>query len=239
MESASYDAIVVGSGISGGWAAKELTEKGLRVLLLERGRNVEHVKDYVNATKAPWEYLHRGGSTRAMGEAYQVLRRDLLNEKNLAFWANEKESPYTEVKRFDWYRGYQVGGRSLTWGRQSYRWSDFDFGANAKDGIAIDWPIRYQDLAPWYDHVEKHAGISGSHEGLPQLPDGEFRSAHFNADDGCRRGLDFCVGRRPIISTSSPTFTIPRSIRPVTTVPRPEIENTSSTGIKNGLSMTR
>src|ERR1700682_4302049 len=177
MQSVSFDAIVVGSGISGGWAAKELTEKGLRVLLLERGRNVEHVKDYVNATKAPWEYLHRGGSTRAMGEAYQVLRRDLLNEKNLACWANEKESPYTEVKRFAWYRGYQVGGRSLTWGRQSYRWSDFDFGANAKDGIAIDWPIRYQDLAPWYDHVEKHAGISGSHEGLPQLPDGEFQPA--------------------------------------------------------------
>ena len=177
MQSASYDAIVVGSGISGGWAAKELTEKGLRVLLLERGRNVEHVKDYVNATKAPWEYLHRGGSTRAMQEAYQVLRRDLLNEKNLAFWANDKESPYTEAKRFDWYRGYQVGGRSLTWGRQSYRWSDFDFGANAKDGIAIDWPIRYQDLAPWYDHVEKHAGISGSREGLPQLPDGEFQPA--------------------------------------------------------------
>ncbi len=127
MQSASYDAIVVGSGISGGWAAKELTERGLRVLLLERGRNVEHIKDYVNATKAPWEYLHRGGRTIAMEEAYQVLKRDLLNEKNLAFWVNEKESPYTEVKRFDWFRGYQVGGRSLTWGRQSYRWSDFDF----------------------------------------------------------------------------------------------------------------
>ena len=135
MQSASYDAIVVGSGISGGWAAKELTEKGLRVLLLERGRNVEHIKDYVNATKAPWEYLHRGGRTRAMEEAYPVLKRDYpLNEKNLAFWVNEKESPYTEVKRFDWYRGYQVGGRSLIWGRQSYRWSDFDFEANAKDG---------------------------------------------------------------------------------------------------------
>src|ERR1700674_3115068 len=177
MESASFDAIVVGSGISGGWAAKELTERGLRVLLLERGRNVEHIKDYVNATKAPWEYLHRGGRTTAMEEAYQVLKRDLLNEKNLAFWVNEKESPYTEVKRFDWYRGYQVGGRSLTWGRQSYRWSDFDFGANAKDGIAIDWPIRYEDLAPWYDHVEKHAGIAGSHEGLAQLPDGQFLPA--------------------------------------------------------------
>ena len=120
MMSVHYDAIVVGSGISGGWAAKELTEKGLRVLLLERGRNVEHVKDYVNATKGPWEYLHRGGRTYAMEQAYPVLKRDYpLNEKNLAFWVNEKDSPYTEVKRFDWYRGYQVGGRSLTWGRQN------------------------------------------------------------------------------------------------------------------------
>ena len=177
MQPARYDAIVVGSGISGGWAAKELAERGLRVLLLERGRNVEHVKDYVNATKAPWEYLHRGGRTVAMEEAYQVLRRDLLNEKNLAFWVDEKESPYTETRRFDWYRGYQVGGRSLTWGRQSYRWSDFDFEANAQDGVAVDWPIRYPDLAPWYEHVEKHAGISGSRDGLPQLPDGHYQTA--------------------------------------------------------------
>jgi len=177
MQSASYDAIVVGSGISGGWAAKELTEKGLRVLLLERGRNVEHIKDYVNATKAPWEYLHRGGRTTAMEAAYPVLKRDQLNERNLAFWVNEQESPYTEIKRFDWFRGYQVGGRSLTWGRQSYRWSDFDFEANAKEGIAVDWPIRYRELAPWYDHVEKHAGIAGARDGLPQLPDGEFQPA--------------------------------------------------------------
>ena len=178
MQTASYDAIVVGSGISGGWAAKELTEKGLRVLLLERGRNVEHIKDYVNAVKAPWEYLHRGRRTYAMEEAYPVLKRDFpLNETNLAFWVNETDSPYTEVKRFDWYRGYQVGGRSLTWGRQSYRWSEFDFEANAKDGVAVDWPIRYQELAPWYDHVERHAGIAGSRDGLPQLPDGQFLPA--------------------------------------------------------------
>ena len=178
MQSATYDAIVVGSGISGGWAAKELTEKGLRVLLLERGRNVEHIKDYVNATKAPWEYLHRGGRTKAMEEEHQVLKRDYpLNEKNLSFWVNDKESPYTEVKRFDWYRGYQVGGRSLLWGRQSYRHSDFDFAANAKEGVGIDWPIRYAEIAPWYDHVEKHAGISGSRDGLPQLPDGQFQPA--------------------------------------------------------------
>jgi len=178
MQTAEYDAIVVGSGISGGWAAKELTEKGLRVLLLERGRNVEHVKDYPNATKAPWEYPHRGGRTKAMEEMYPVLKRDYpLNEKNLSFWASDKDNPYTEVKRFDWYRGYQVGGRSLMWGRQSYRLSDFDFEANVKDGVAVDWPIRYAELAPWYDHVERHAGISGSRENLPQLPDGAFQPA--------------------------------------------------------------
>jgi choline dehydrogenase-like flavoprotein len=174
----TYDAIVVGSGISGGWAAKELTEKGLRVLMLERGRNVEHIKDYVNATKGPWEYAHRGGRTKSMEELYPVLKRDYpLNEKNLDFWASDKDNPYTEVKRFDWYRGYQVGGRSLMWGRQSYRWSDLDFEGNTRDGIAIDWPIRYADVAPWYDHVERHAGIAGSRERMPQLPDGQCQPA--------------------------------------------------------------
>ena len=173
-----YDAIVIGSGISGGWAAKELTEKGLKTLLLERGRNVEHVKDYKSATKGPWEFPHRGGRTQQMINDYPNLKRDYpLNEMNLDFWVNEKESPYTEVKRFDWYRGYQVGGRSLTWGRQSYRWSDHSFEANAKDGIAVDWPIRYKDIAPWYSYVEKFAGINGSKEGLSQLPDGEFLPA--------------------------------------------------------------
>jgi len=176
MESTEYDAIVVGSGISGGWAAKELTERGLRVLLLERGRNIEHVKDYVNATKAPWQYPHRGGRTQDMIKHYPVLSRDYpLNEKNLDYWASDEESPYTEVKRFDWYRGYHVGGRSLMWGRCSFRFSDIDYEANLKDGIAIDWPIRYAEMAPWYSHVEKFAGIAGSKEGLPQLPDGEFQ----------------------------------------------------------------
>jgi len=178
QQSERFDAIVVGSGISGGWAAKELTERGLRVLMLERGKNVEHRKDYLNARKAPWEYPHRGGRTREMVDLYPVLQRDYpLNEKNLDWWVSEKDSPYTEIKRFDWYRGYHVGGRSLTWGRQSYRLSDFDFEANAKDGIAIDWPIRSADLAPWYDHVERHAGVSGSIDHLPQLPDGQFQPA--------------------------------------------------------------
>jgi choline dehydrogenase-like flavoprotein len=175
MAENTYDAIVIGSGISGGWAAKELTEKGLKVLMLERGRNIEHVKDYVNATKNPWEFPHRGGKTQQMIADYPVLSREYtLNEQNLDYWTNEKESPYTEVKRFDWFRGYHVGGRSLMWGRQSYRWSDFDFEANAKDGHGVDWPIRYKDLEKWYNHVERFAGISGSKEGLPQLPDGQF-----------------------------------------------------------------
>jgi choline dehydrogenase-like flavoprotein len=175
-ENGQYDAIVVGSAISGGWAAKELTERGLRTLVLERGKNVEHIRDYVNATKGPWEYPYRGRRTRAMEEAYPVLRRDYpLNEKNLDWWASDEDSPYTEVRRFDWFRGYQVGGRSLLWGRQSYRLSEFDFEANAREGIAVDWPIRYADIAPWYDHVERFAGIAGSREGLPQLPDGQFQ----------------------------------------------------------------
>jgi choline dehydrogenase-like flavoprotein len=178
MPDNTYDAIVVGSGISGGWAAKELTEKGLKVLLLERGENIEHIKDYVSTNKAPWEFPHRGGRTQEMIKDYPVLKRDYpLNEMNLNWWVKDKECPYTEVKRFDWYRGYHVGGRSLMWGRQCYRWSDFDFEANAKDGIAIDWPIRYKDIAPWYDYAETFAGISGSKEGLPQLPDGKFMPA--------------------------------------------------------------
>src|SRR5215510_4554737 len=171
----NYDAIVIGSGISGGWAAKELCEKGLKVLMLERGQNIEHGKDYAASNKPVWEYPHRGTRTQQMIKDFPVLKRDYpLNERNLHFWASDKDSPYTEVKRFDWFRGYHVGGRSIMWGRQSYRWSDLDFEANAKDGIAIDWPIRYKDLAPWYDHVESFAGISGSIEGRPQLPDGQF-----------------------------------------------------------------
>ena len=170
-----YDAIVVGSGISGGWAAKELTERGLKVLMLERGRNIEHITDYVNAEKEAWDYPHRGRATVEMKDNYPVLKRDYpLNEQTYGMWANEQENPYNEAKRFDWFRAYQLGGRSLLWGRQSYRFSDIDFNANAKEGVAVDWPIRYADIAPWYDHVERFAGISGSVEGLEQLPDGQF-----------------------------------------------------------------
>ena len=175
MDTQTYDAIVVGSGISGGWAAKELTEKGLKVLLLERGRNIEHISGYTTALTPPWQVPHRGKVTQQQHSDHPVLRRDyVLNEMNLSYWADEKECPYEEKKPFDWFRGYHVGGRSLTWGRQSYRWSDLDFEANAKEGVGTDWPIRYADISSWYDYVETHAGISGSLEGLPQLPDGKF-----------------------------------------------------------------
>lgn len=171
-----YDAIVVGSGISGGYAAKELTEKGLKVIMLERGRDVKHGVDYPSANKNPWDFPHRGGRTQDMIREYPVLKRDYpLNETNLDFWVKDSECPYTEVKRFDWFRGYHVGGRSLMWGRQSYRLCEDDFEANAREGIGTDWPIRYKDLAAWYDRVEKFAGISGSKEGLSVLPDGQFQ----------------------------------------------------------------
>jgi choline dehydrogenase-like flavoprotein len=172
----TYDAIVIGSGISGGWAAKELCEKGLKVIMLERGRDLKHIQDYQETNQPVWEYPHRGSRTQAMVKEYPVLKRDYpLNERNLSFWAVDKDSPYTEVKRFDWYRGYHVGGRSLMWGRQSYRHAPVDFEANKKEGVAIDWPITYNEIAPWYDHAEEFAGISGSLEGLPQLPDGKFQ----------------------------------------------------------------
>ena len=175
MADNTFDAIVVGSGISGGWAAKELTEKGLKVLMLERGRNFEHIKDYTSAKKDPWELQHRGSVTQEQLKRHPVIARTWgKQEAIIDYWANDVEAPYTEIKPFKWWRAYQLGGRSILWGRQTYRWSDFDFEANKKDGWAIDWPIRYSDIAPWYDHVEKFIGVSGSHEGLAHLPDGHF-----------------------------------------------------------------
>ncbi|WP_332732518.1 GMC family oxidoreductase [Flavihumibacter sp.] len=177
-EANTYDAIVVGSGISGGWAAKELCEKGLKVLMLERGRPLEHIKDYTTANNHPWEMAHRGKVSDLQRRDYPVIARGwALNEPVMEYWANEEENPYTEIQPFTWWRSYQMGGRSLLWGRQSYRLSDLDFMANAKDGHGIDWPIRYKDIAPWYDHVERFAGISGSMEGIPHLPDGQFLPA--------------------------------------------------------------
>ncbi|MFA7473006.1 MAG: GMC family oxidoreductase [Spirosomataceae bacterium] len=171
----TYDAIVIGSGVSGGWAAKELTEKGLKVLMLERGKPLEHITGYENAMKAPWEKKYNGRLTVKQKETHPFLSRDYpYNEMTEKYWMNDMESLYEEKKRFDWYRPDIVGGKSIMWGRQSYRWSDLDFEANLKDGIAVDWPIRYKDIAPWYSYVEKHVGISGEKLGLPQLPDSEF-----------------------------------------------------------------
>lgn len=171
----SFDAIVVGSGISGGWAAKELTEQGLKVLMLERGRNIEHITGYVNALKAPWELAHRDRITNTIREEHAVATRDtFIHEANADYWVRDRESPYVEDKPFNWFRGYHVGGRSLMWGRQSYRWNEFDYEANLREGVGVDWPVRYEDMAPWYDHVESFAGVSGSLEGLRQLPDGKF-----------------------------------------------------------------
>jgi choline dehydrogenase-like flavoprotein len=171
----TYDAIIIGSGVSGGWAAKELTEKGLRVLMLERGKQLEHVTGYEYAMKAPWETKYNGRVTTEQVESHPKLSRDYpYNEMTANYWFNDADSLYKEVKRFDWYRPNIVGGKSIMWGRQSYRWSDLDFEANLREGIAVDWPIRYADIAPWYSYAEKFAGISGEKLGLPQLPDGEF-----------------------------------------------------------------
>jgi len=174
-----FDAIVVGSGITGGWAAKELTEAGLKVLMIERGREIRHQQDYATEMKAPWEMPWRGaGDAELYAREYpvQMLNRH-FTEYTEGHFVNDAQNPYAKAAGtdFNWFRSYQLGGRSLTWGRQCYRWSDYDFGANQRDGHGTDWPIRYADLAPWYDKVEDFVGISGAAEGLPQLPDGRFQ----------------------------------------------------------------
>ncbi|HKJ49825.1 MAG TPA: GMC family oxidoreductase [Christiangramia sp.] len=175
-ENDTYDAIVVGTGISGGWAAKELCEKGFKTLVLERGRMVEHVKDYPTMNDDPWDYKFKGQLPREEKERQfkQARTGYTVSEPSKHWFVDDIKHPYNEEKRFDWMRGYHVGGRSIMWGRHSYRWSDLDFEANKKDGVAIDWPIRYKDIAPWYDKVESYVGISGEKLGLPQLPDGQF-----------------------------------------------------------------
>jgi choline dehydrogenase-like flavoprotein len=172
----TFDAIVVGSGMSGGWAAKELCEAGLKTLVLERGRNVEHVKDYPTAMLDPWQLPNGNRATQQDLLDYPVQSTLYLFGQDMKhFLVKDVDHPYNAVKDFRWYRGYQVGGRSLLWARHCFRWSDLDFGANAREGVGIDWPIRYKDIEPWYDHVEEYIGVSGENAGLPQLPDGKLQ----------------------------------------------------------------
>ncbi len=198
----TYDAIVIGSGISGGWAAKELSEKGLRTLVLERGRDVKH-GDYPTAFTESWEVDGRNRLTpAALGRQLKQNRTGYTASPASSHWfADDIDNPYSEDKRFDWMRGYHVGGRSLTWGRQSYRFSELDFEANARDGIAVDWPIRYADIAPWYDYAERFAGISGSLDNLPQLPDGQFLPPmEMNClEKDVKRRIATAFGGRPMI----------------------------------------
>jgi len=177
-EKSTYDVIVVGSGISGGWAVKEMTEAGLTVLLLDRGRDLPHVSGYTTATAMPWDLPHRGRMTRALKAKFPIQSVEgnyPIHEANADFWLPEAEQPYVQDEPFDWFRSSVVGGKSLLWGRQVYRWSDLDFEANAREGIAIDWPIRYQDIVPWYAHVERFIGVSGQSLGLRHLPDSVFQ----------------------------------------------------------------
>ena len=171
-----YDAIVVGTGITGGWAAKELCENGLKTLVLDRGRMVRHIQDYPTMNDDPWDYPYKGDLSQEEKTKYPKQSRLGWAPKDDVkhFFVNDLEHPYQETKRFDWIRGYHVGGRSITWGKQSYRWSDIDFKANLKEDIAVDWPVRYADIAPWYDKVERYIGVSGQLLGLEQLPDGQF-----------------------------------------------------------------
>ncbi|RFZ85385.1 GMC family oxidoreductase [Mucilaginibacter terrenus] len=173
--SLTFDAIVIGSGISGGWAAKELCEQGLKTLVLERGRNVEHIKDYPTAATPPWEFRYRGSINRAQQEENPLITKAAgYGDDCDHFFVKDADHPYVQEKPFDWIRGYQVGGKSLTWGRATQRWSEFEFTAPERFGYGIGWPIGYKDVAPWYSHVEKFIGICGNKDGLEAMPDGEF-----------------------------------------------------------------
>lgn len=170
-----FDAIVIGSGISGGWAAKELCEKGLKTLVLERGRDVKHIADYPTAMMNPWEFKHRGSMTKAFLDANPLISKAAgFAEDTAHFFIEDADHPYVQEKPFDWIRGYQVGGKSLTWGRACQRWSENEFKAPAKYGYGIEWPIGYEDIAPWYSHVERFIGVCGNKDGIDAMPDGEF-----------------------------------------------------------------
>ena len=178
VEENTYDAIVIGSGMSGGWAAKEFCEKGLKTLVIERGPEVKHNVNYPTTNMNPWEFKHRGQIPEDVQKENPIASRCYIFKEDAAhFVVKDKEHPYVQEKPFDWIKGYQTGGRSLLWARQTQRMSDYDFEGPARDGFAVDWPIRYKDLAPWYSHVEKFVGIAGDQDGLDVLPDGEFLPA--------------------------------------------------------------
>ncbi|TDQ11609.1 GMC oxidoreductase [Pedobacter metabolipauper] len=211
----TFDAIVIGSGISGGWAAKEFTEKGLKTLVLERGRDVRHLIDYPTTNKYPYEFEHRGELTLAIKKENPVASKCYaFREDAMHFFVKDKEHPYVQEKPFDWIRGYQVGGKSLLWARQTQRWSDFDFEGPARDDFAVDWPIRYADIAPWYSYAEKFAGISGNKDGLAELPDGDFLPAYpLNAvEDHFRNSLNKNYGNRHVISARCAHLSEPKQI---------------------------
>ncbi|TPE44038.1 GMC oxidoreductase [Pontibacter mangrovi] len=211
----TYDAIVIGSGISGGWAAKELTEKGLKTLVLERGREVKHNRDYPTTNMMPYEFDHRGEVPLEIREKEPVVSRCYaFREDAMHFFVKDSEHPYVQEKPFDWIRGYQVGGKSLLWARQTQRWSDLDFDGPARDGFAVDWPIRYKDLAPWYSYVEKFAGISGNNDGLAELPDGDFLPAYplNSVEDYFKQKLKANYGNRHVISARCAHLSKPNQV---------------------------
>lgn len=211
----TYDAIVIGSGISGGWAAKEFTEKGLKTLVLERGRDVKHIVDYPTTNKYPYEFEHRGEPSFAIKQESPIASRCYaFREDAMHFFVKDNEHPYVQEKPFDWIRGYQVGGKSLLWARQTQRWSDFDFEGPQRDGFAVDWPIRHRDIDAWYTYAERFAGISGHRDGLPELPDGDFLPAYpLNAvEDYFRNVLKTKYGNRHVISSRCAHLSEPRQV---------------------------
>lgn len=211
----SYDAIVIGTGMSGGWAMKELTEQGLTVLALERGRDIRHIKDYDTASMNQWEAMHRGRLTDSFTKDNPILvRSGVVDEFTTKMFTHDNEHPYIQDKPFDWIRSYQVGGRSLMWGRWTQRWGEADFEANLKEGIGIDWPIRYKDIAPWYSYVEKFAGIAGNKDGLAQVPDGEFLPPFEmnNFEKLVKQKIEQNFPGRNLIVSRTANLTVPNSI---------------------------
>lgn len=211
----TFDAIVIGSGISGGWAAKELCEKGLETLVLERGRSIEHVKDYPTALMSPWEVPHRGRMPKVFLDENPLISKAAgFGSDNAQFFIQDKDHPYIQEKPFDWIRGYQVGGKSLTWGRACQRWSEFEFSAPKRFNYGIDWPIRYNDIAPWYSHVETFVGVSGNADGIEAMPDGEFLPPFdLNCvEEALRKSIKFNYPDRHMVQARWAHLTQPKAI---------------------------